>query len=102
MVCGYSNNLLILYPLQAFSLFLIALYKPHKHIETRVTKTCRNLSSSIYFLHTLFIYIVFNLILHSNIPMFLRFMIPIIISILIYIFVEKKDIMKMKWLLGIK
>lgn len=95
-------NLLILYPLQAFSLFLIALYKPHKHIETRVTKTCRNLSSSIYFLHTLFIYIVFNLILHSNIPMFLRFMIPIIISILIYIFVEKKNIMKMKWLLGIK
>lgn len=67
-----------------------------------MTKTCRNLSSSIYFLHTLFIYIVFNLILHSNIPMFLRFMIPIIISILIYIFVEKKNIIKMKWLLGVK
>lgn len=97
-----KSNLLILYPIQAFSLFLIALYKPHKHIENRVTKTCRNLSSSIYFLHTLFINIVFNLILHCNIPMFLRFMIPIIISILIYIFVENKNIMKMKWLLGIK
>lgn len=101
----YLNNYagsLVLYPLQAISLFVIACKPATKNISIKFSKLCRNLSSSIYYLHTVFKYglasILFNYISSGYIQIF----VAIMLSIGVYCIVKRFNIRPLMWLLSVK
>lgn len=60
-VCGWSRWL-CLYPIQAVCLFIITYQSKDFRLSKSISRICRNMSSSIYFLHTVFIYGVIDVI----------------------------------------
>lgn len=96
------KSLLILYPLQSISLFLITNKTTESNINTFLTERLGDLSAAIYFLHTAFIYGVIDSFLGMGTPIFLKFLISIIMSIALYFIVIKLRIKPLKWLIGSK
>ena len=102
MVIMYILNiktLLILYPVQAICLFLIANGCICKGLNTKITKELSNLSCAIYFLHTVFIYGVVDNFFGISSSVILKFVISITMSIIVYLITWK--IKSVRWLLGV-
>lgn len=96
------RSLLILYPLQAISLFLMTYKLTESNINTTITKQLGNLSATIYFLHTVFIYGVIDYFFGIDAPVFLKFFLSIVMSVAVYLVAMKFKIKPVKWLIGSK
>ena len=94
---------LCVYPLQAVFLFMgtISIGNDSSFNES-ITRICRNLSSSIYYLHTIFIYGVIDVICGTDSMILLKFGIAVILSIIVYVIFEITGNKTLKWLIGVK
>lgn len=96
------RSLLILYPLQAISLFLMTYKLTESNINTSLTKQLGNLSTAIYFLHTVFIYGIIDYFFGIDAPVFLKFLLSLVMSVAVYLVAMKLRIKPVKWLIGSK
>lgn len=96
------KSLLVLYPVQAICLFIIANKLTGIDINIAITKRLGNLSAAIYFLHTVFIYGVIDYFWGIDVSILLKFLASISMSIGVYFIVHKFRIKPMKWLIGSK
>ena len=98
---GYYD-LLCLHPIQAICLFIISLQPIKYQFNKLILEGCRNLSSCIYYLHTVFKYglatLLFNYI---NSGLGQVFTAVLLSSIVCYV-VKKLDIKPVMWLLSMK
>ena len=60
------------------------------------------MSSSIYFLHTVFIYGVIDVIWGVDSMILLKFGVAVLLSLVVYYIAEKSQNWPLKWLLSIK
>lgn len=93
---------LILYPVQAISLFLFAIQPTELVNNGKFNTVCRELSSSVYFLHTVFIYGLVDLVWSVNAPILLKFAVSVGCSAVVYIIVKFSKAKSLCWLLNIK
>lgn len=70
--------------------------------EVILTFTCRNMSSAIYFLHTVFIYGIIDSVFGVDSPIIMKFSISVLLSIVVLFVVKKMKIHPVKWLLCVK
>lgn len=101
----YLNNYvgsIVLYPLQAISLFIIACKPSIKNISIKFSKLCRNLSSSIYYLHTVFKYGLASVLFNYIASGYMQIFVVIMLSIGVYGIVKKFNIRPLMWILSIK
>lgn len=93
---------LCLYPIQAGGLFLIACRPIRGEIKKTFYRACRNMSSAIYFLHTVFIYGIIDPFFGVDSLIILKFSISVMLSVLVMYVVKKMKIYPIKWLLCIR
>lgn len=93
---------LCLYPIQAISLLLICCQDIKCPLNQHITKNCRNLSSVIYFLHTVFIYGVVDSVWGIDAAIALKFFVSIALSIIVYWIAKTFKIKSLNWLLAIR
>lgn len=93
---------LCLYPLQAFCLLVICCQNIKCPLNGTITRNCRNMSSAIYFLHTVFIYRVVDIIWGRNAGIVLKFSISVLLSVGVYYIAKRFKIKALKWLLSVK
>lgn len=98
---GYQQWL-CLYPIQAVSLMLICFQSIKCPLSKQLTRECRNLSSVIYFLHTVFIYGVIDIIWGIDAAIALKFFTSIVLSIIVYWIAKIFKIKSLNWLLAIR
>ena len=89
-------------PFQAVLLFLIAVQPSKVVIKKEITDHCRDLSATIYFVHTIFIYKVIDRLWTINSPMLPRFLIASALSIGVYCVAKVLKFRPLCWLLSIK
>ena len=88
--------------LQGTLLFLIALHPAKKPISPVFCKNCRDMSTCVYFLHTVFIYNVANRFWPVDSPILMRYAIAFIPPVMICFLVQKLDWKPLKWMLSVK
>ena len=93
---------LCLYPIQAGCLFLMACQPIRGKISKSLCLTCRNMSSAIYFLHTVFIYGIIDPVFGVDSPIIMKFSISVLLSIVVLFVVKRMKIHPVKWLLCVK
>ena len=94
---------LCVYPLQAVFLFMGTIsIGNNTSFNESITRICRNLSSSIYYLHTIFIYGVIDVICGTDSMILLKFGIAVILSVIVYVIFEITGNKTLKWLIGVK
>lgn len=71
-------------------------------ISKSLCLTCRNMSSAIYFLHTVFIYGIIDSVFGVDSPIIMKFSISVLLSIVVLFVVKKMKIHPVKWLLCVK
>ncbi|MGN1051160.1 MAG: acyltransferase family protein, partial [Acutalibacteraceae bacterium] len=87
--------------LQAISFFIIS--KNVKiNISQKASLICRELSSSIYFLHSLIIYYVIDIIFGIDLNFFLKMLFAIVLSVAVYCIVKVTKIKLLEFALNIK
>lgn len=105
MIALYATgrtNWLCLYPLQAVSLFLMSLNTSSSVISKKFSRFCRNASSAIYFLHTVFMYGIIDVIWGANLNAGLKFLIAVTLSLVVYGIIQKMHFEPGAWLLGVR
>lgn len=93
---------LCLYPVQASCLFLMVCQSTWSKISKNLCLSCRNMSSAIYFLHTVSIYGIIDPIFGVDSPIILKFSVSIVFSIAVLYIVKRMKIYPIEWLLGVK
>ena len=93
---------LCLYPIQAGCLFLMACQPIRGEISKSLCLTCRNMSSAIYFLHTVFIYGIIDPVFGVDSPIIMKFSVSVLLSIVALCVVKRMKIHPVKWLLCVK
>ncbi|MDO5392125.1 MAG: acyltransferase, partial [Eubacteriales bacterium] len=102
LYCIGMNRWLCFYLIQAVCLFMIAIQFTHERFRQSTVVMCRNLSTAIYFLHTIFIYGVIDPALGIDSPVLLKFCCAVLGSCIIYFVVNQSQIRPFKWLLNVK
>lgn len=92
----------ILYPVQAVTLFLICVNAKSTAVSPKMAHVLRDCSAVIYFMHTVFIYAVFDFFFTVNAPIAMKFMGSIGLSLLTYALVRYLEIRPLGWLFGMK
>lgn len=87
---------------QAVLLFLIALSPSDRQYSRKLCSDCRDLSSCLYYLHTVFIYNVANKTIGLYAPVVLRYAIAFLPPVLVWLIVRKLDWKPAKWMLSMK
>lgn len=87
---------------QGALLFLMALCPTERVWPQKFCTDCRDLSSCIYFLHTIFIYNVADNTVGLFAPVLLRYAIGLLPPVLIWLIVRKLDWKPAKWMLAMK
>lgn len=96
-MCGFNQ----LYPIQAALLFVFALqFRSEK--QTKSAILARELSGEIYFLHTVFIYLVIDKIWGVSFLFFAKYLMAVMFCLLTYIVIKKINYSKLNWLVNIK
>lgn len=102
----YFHNLsniqyLCLYPLQATLLFQIAI-QSKRSIHPYICHFCREISSVVYFLHTVALYYIVNPLwsVYASIP--LKFSFAVLFSLCVYVIAKATRFKPLCWLLSIK
>lgn len=90
------------YPIQAALLFLMALRFDPASANAKVGDTLREISSTLYFLHTIFIYRIVDVLWSVNAPILLKFSISVCLSLMIYWIAKRTKFKPLCWLLSIK
>ncbi|MCQ2514927.1 MAG: acyltransferase [Ruminococcus sp.] len=88
--------------IQAVVLFIIAINAENIKINPNITKICRELSSSIYFLHTYIIYYLIDIFMPSIANGFLRVLLAIVGTVIVYVICKLLNIRLFKFALNIK
>jgi len=88
--------------LQGVLLFLIARHPAKRPLPQKLCSNCRDLSSCLYYLHTIFIYQVIDRIWGLHSPVLMRYALAVIPSVLIWFIVRKLDWKPAKWMLSMK
>lgn len=99
---GTPNRLYISYTIQAVLLFIIALQIKVPTISDRVTTHCRNMSTVLYYLHTLIIYFIIDPLFTIDAPIPLKFCISVISCALLYALAVKANWKPLNWILSIR
>ena len=89
-------------PFQAVLLFLIAIQPSEVVIKKEITDHCRNLSTTIYFVHTIVIYQVIDRLWTIYSPVLLRFLVAVTLSTGVYCVAKVWKFKPLLWLLAIK
>lgn len=97
-----KEQFLCLYPIQAGSLFLMAYQSSGKSIRKSLCLSCRNMSSAIYFLHTVFIYGIINPVFGVDSLIILKFSLSVMLSIAVLYVVKRMKIHPVEWLLCVR
>ena len=95
-------SILCLYPIQAGCLFLMACQPIRGEISKSLCLTCRNMSSAIYFLHTVFIYGIIDPVFGVDSPIIMKFSVSVLLSIVALCVVKRMKKHPVKWLLCVK
>lgn len=93
------------YTIQATLLFIIALQINVPTISDRATTHCRNMSTVLYYLHTLIIYFIIDIIdplFTVDAPILLKFGISVISCALIYALAVNANWKPLNWILSIR
>lgn len=93
-------QLLCFYPIQAVSLFMLVYQPTYNNINRSLCRICREMSSAIYFLHTVFIYGIIDVVWGVDAFIPLKFCVAVFLSICVYAVARKFEIKPVKWLLG--
>lgn len=88
--------------LQAIVLFLIALQPTGRSYSERLCGNCRDLSTCLYYLHTIFIYNVANHTIGLHAPVLQRYAIAFLPPVLIWLIVQKLNWKPAKWMLSMR
>lgn len=88
--------------LQAILLFLIALQPGKRPYSGKLCSSCRDLSTCLYYLHTIFIYQVADLTVGLHAPVLLRYAIASLPPVAIWFLVRRLDWKPAKWMLSMK
>lgn len=102
----YANSGLLRYltvgGLQGTLLFLIAMHPLKRSVSPALCKNCRDISTCVYYLHTVFIYNVANRFWPVDSPIPLRYAVAIVPPIVICFLVRKLNWKPLKWMLSMK
>ncbi len=93
---------LCLYPLQAIALFVMSISSNYTAVSTSFSRVCRESSSVIYYMHTVFLYVIFDIIWKGNLIFEVRYILAVLLSLVVYIVIKKLNIPVIKWLFCIK
>lgn len=101
---NFSNSLLdtLIYLLMPINLFLIFANLNSSNINKKFSLCCRNLSTVIYYMHTVFILGVITKVFGSSPPVHINVFVSILLSCLVYILVEVINIRFFSWVFSIK
>lgn len=102
LYCEGQERWLIFYPVQAVILFLLVIQPLKYNISEKVAMNCRDISTSVYFLHTVFIYGVVDTVFGVNCAIFLKFGIAVVGSVSVYLITKKFNLKLLKKMLCIK
>ena len=97
-----NTNYICLVSVQAVCLFIFTIQDVNVKLNNSFITACRNISSSLYFLHTVFIYGVIDIIWGVDAMILLKFTLAVIFSFMVYLISVKTNNKHLKWLLGIK
>lgn len=94
-------NVVMLFPIQTLLLFLITIQPTNIKITQENSKIFRDLSSTIYFVHSIFIYCVLDVLWPKDIHMVIRWTATMILSGAVYFVVKKLRWRPLCWLVAI-
>lgn len=97
-----ARQWLCLYPIQAGCLFLMACQSTGHGISKSLCLSCRNMSSVIYFLHTVFIYGIIDPVFGVDSSIILKFSLSIMLSITVLYVIKRMKIHPVEWLLCVR
>lgn len=97
-----NGQVAFLYPVQAALLFLICLKAKPGILPSKVAIVLREGSAAIYFMHTVFIYEIFDRFFTIDCPIAWKCFGSIALSLLTYILVRITKIKPLYWLFGMK
>ena len=96
----WANGLF--YPLQTVALFGLGIQVQTDRIPEKLALSVREMSAVVYFMHTVFIYAIFDYFFSVEAPVSLKFFGSIGLSLLTYAFVRYTGIKPLCRLLGMK
>ena len=99
---GTPKMMHVSYPIKATVLFLIVTQIKATNVSEVHSSTCRNMSTVIYYLHTLFIYFIIVPLFGVDSPILLKLGMAVMGSALIYLFAVKVNWKSVNWLLSVR
>lgn len=105
LICSKDASLerfMSTYSIQAVLLFLICAQPTQREIPAKWCTVLRDISSTIYFTHTFFIYDLVDQILGNGASTFVRFAVPVGLGVAVYVLAKGLKIKPLCWLFLIK
>lgn len=102
LYCFAGEVAVLFSPLQAILLFFISVQPITLNLNKNVSHFCRNISSSLYLIHTVIIYEIVDKIWSISSPILFRYVMTIGLSLIVYYFVKKSHLKPLYWMLSIK
>ena len=93
---------MFLYPAQAVLLFLIGICSDFRNANAKVGSTLREMSSTLYFLHTAMIYRIADAVWGVNAPILLKFSIAVSLSLAVFWIAKRSKFKPLCWMLSVK
>ncbi len=97
-----NGRMVLLYPIQAILLFLISIQATKLKIDSKTCCKLRNLSSTIYLVHMVYVEGVVSVFWPIDAPRLFRWSVTMLFSVLTYIIIEKLKIKPLMWLMSME